>query len=226
MRISQILILISIFSIGVSAQSRQKAIEKFNDLRNQAQIQERKILSPDAEDIETAQRDNVGVFRLLPRETYDKGYFTTRGGGAYYSFVKQSHSYDDTPQIGLEQNFLHVGFAGADYGIMADLGETPLTEITEQSKKANFLLNYEPAVEGYKAKSQYREPGGVEQEGAIYKSRFPAVVGHSYLLRAISYGEADTLVALKIHRKDADGSLIIFWKLLKNYEKPLLARNK
>lgn len=226
MRICQILILFSIFSIGVSAQSRQQAIEKFNDLRNQAQIQERKILSPDAEDVEAAQRENVSVFRLLPRETYDKGYFTTRGGGAYYSFVKQSHSYDDTPQIGLDQDSLKVGFAGADYGAIADLGETPLAEINEESKKLAFLLSYEPPTEISKARAERVKLHGFEHEGITYKSHLPAVVGHSYILRAITYDEADALVALKIHRKDADGSLIIFWKLLKSYEKPLLARNK
>jgi hypothetical protein len=226
MRICQFLILISIFSIGISAQSRQQAIEKFNDLRNQAQIQERKILSPDAEDVEAAQRANVEVFRLLPREIYDKGYFTTRGGGAFYSFVKQSHSYDDTPQISLEQGYLQVGFYGAGYGVMTDLGETPLTEIADKSKKIDFLINYEPPTEGSKARAEYIKMRGFEQEGMTYKNRFPAIVGHSYILRAISYDEADTLVALQIHRKDTDGSLIIFWKLLKNYEKPLLARNK
>jgi hypothetical protein len=67
---------------------------------------------------------------------------------------------------------------------------------------------------------------GFERENIIYKNRFPVTVGHTYVLRAISYDEADTLVAFKVHRKDTDGSLIIFWKPIKNYEKPLLVRNK
>lgn len=45
-------------------------------------------------------------------------------------------------------------------------------------------------------------------------------------MRAISFDEADTLVAFKIHRKDTDGSLIIFWKLIKDFEIPKLERNK
>ena len=56
----------------------------------------------------------------------------------------------------------------------------------------------------------------------IYKDRLPAIVGHTYLLRAVSFKEADVLVAFKVHRRDADGSLIIFWKLLERFVTPVL----
>jgi hypothetical protein len=45
-------------------------------------------------------------------------------------------------------------------------------------------------------------------------------------LRAISFDDADILVAFRIHRKDTDGSLIIFWKLLETFEIPHLKRNE
>jgi hypothetical protein len=66
----------------------------------------------------------------------------------------------------------------------------------------------------------------LEIDGVQYRQNRPAIVGHTYLLRAISYGEADTLVAFQIHRRETDKSLIIFWKALESFEKPLLAENK
>jgi hypothetical protein len=43
-------------------------------------------------------------------------------------------------------------------------------------------------------------------------------------LRAITFDRADVLVALKIHRKDADGSLIVFWKMLEVFDVPTIKR--
>ena len=47
----------------------------------------------------------------------------------------------------------------------------------------------------------------------------------TYLLRSINYGESDVLVALRVVRKDTDGSVIIVWKLLKKYSAPELVQN-
>ncbi len=51
------------------------------------------------------------------------------------------------------------------------------------------------------------------------------MVSHSYVLRSIGIDKSDVLVALKIVRKDADGSLVLFWKNLKTYEKPVIKRD-
>ncbi|HSK70175.1 MAG TPA: hypothetical protein VK892_00665, partial [Pyrinomonadaceae bacterium] len=115
-----------------------------------------------------------------------------------------------------------VGFAGADYGFIADLGETPLADVIRETPGVDFLINYKPSANNH----EIRKAAANEINGISYKSRIPAVVGHTYILRAISFGRADVLVAFKINRKDSDGSLIIFWKLIENFEKPLLARNQ
>lgn len=187
------------------------------------------VISPDKSDFETASQDNAQVFRLLPRGAFDfeKNSFSVRGGGAYYSFVKQSHSYNDTPQIELQRNNLSVGFYGANYGFIADLGGVTLSEISRESEKLGFLLNYKPVAFESEARSEHGKISrGFEIEGLKYKKSLPAVVGHTYVLRAISYDEADTIVAFRIFRRDADGSLIIFWKLIENFDKPILARNQ
>jgi len=225
MRYVLLSVLVVVLFSAVSAQTREEALRKLRELKNQGAVLEKTILAPDKKDTEAAARENVAVFRLLPREVYDTGLFEVRGGGAYYSFSKRSHSYNDIPQIGLEQKQLKVGFYGASYGFLTDLGDIGLADVDKTSAGANFLANYEPPVELAKARLEQERARRFEAENAIYKDRFPAVAGHTYLVRAVSYDEADVLVAFKIYRQDLDGSLIVFWKMLEKFDKPLLARN-
>jgi hypothetical protein len=217
---------------AVSAQTHQQALDEFErlkqkveEIKKQSEEIQKIILQPEESDITAAGQENANVFRLLPREKYDKDVFKIRGGGAFYSFTKQSHSYDDIPQISLEQNYLSVGFAGANYGFMTDLGEIPLSKINDSTSAAGFLVKYAPPEKLSEARIEQVKARSFEFEKQSYKNRFPVKVGNTYLLRAINYSEADTLVALKIFRKDFDDSLIIFWKTIKDFEKPNLVRD-
>lgn len=203
----------------------EQKLQRINELNAQINVLENDVLSPDAKDTKQARSEGFNVFRIMPREKYDRK-LSIQGGGSYYSFTTKSHDYQKIAQIGLEQNNLKVGFAGADYGFIADLGETLLLDITKDSAATNFLVNYKPPTNEAEARAEPRRILNYEADGISYKNRLPAVVGHSYVLRAISFAAADVLVAFKIHRQDADGSLIIFWKMLENFEKPLLARNQ
>lgn len=58
-----------------------------------------------------------------------------------------------------------------------------------------------------------------------YKRSLAVEVGASYLLRSINYRVSDVLVAFKVVRKDADGSIIVAWKLFQKYPVPQLAQN-
>lgn len=203
--------------------TREQKLQKINDLNAQLKTLEQEFFQPDAKDLKQAEKEGLSVFRILPREKYDRK-LTIQGGGSYYSFTTKSHDYQKIAQIGLEQNNLKVGFAGADYGFIADLGETPLANITKETGEVNFLINYKPPTNEPEARTEKRKTWNYETSGFSFKSHLPVTVGHAYVLRAISYDDADVLVAFKIHRKDADGSLIIFWKLIESFEKPLLAR--
>jgi hypothetical protein len=219
------LLLVVLFS-AAAAQTREQVMAEYETLKQRAEQLENMILQPGKEDTNAARLENAEVFRILPRGKYAEHLFN-RGGGAFYSFTKRSHSYNQTPQITLEQNQFGVGFAGADYGFISDLGEIPLSEINRESSGVRYLAEYQPPTEDAKARAENSKiRNGLEVEGQIYKRRVPAIIGHSYVLRAISFDEADVLVAFKVHRQDADGSLIIFWKLIQNFEKPLLARNQ
>jgi hypothetical protein len=218
MRIFLLSVFIAVIVSAGFAQSWQETIEQFNNLKNQAKILEKRILSPDKRDIEAAARENVGVFRILPRETYDNGLFSTRGGGAYYSFYFRIHDWGHGSDLGFEQNYLQAGLTGC--GLMTDFGEVPLGEIKRENAAANSLANYQNAKNSDLCRNDYylAAAEGLKLDQTVFRSRLPAVVGHTYLIRSTVFDYYDVLVAFQIQRKDADGSLVIFWKQLEQFE--------
>ncbi len=204
----------------VSAQNRQETIDQFNVLKSQAKILEQKILSPDKKDSEIALRDNISVFRILPREIYDNGLFSTRGGGAYYSFYFRIPDYGHGSDVSFEQNYLQTAIS--DCGLMTDLGEIPLGEITKETSAAISLINYQNAKDLNLCRKDYYSAAieGLKLDETIFKPRLPAAIGHTYLVRSVNYDYYDILVAFQVRRKDTDGSLVIFWKQLEQFETP------
>lgn len=223
----KIIVFIGLCSSFAFAQgtTREQKLQELKELNAQISILEQDILSPDRKDIIQAQKENVEVFRIMPREKYERK-LAIQGGGSYYSFTTRSHDYQKIAQIGLEQKILKTGFAGADYGFIADLGKISLADVTKDSSEANFLVNYQPPTNETEIRAEQQKTRNYETAGISYKNAVPAVVGHTYVFRAISFDRADVLVAFSIYRQDADGSLIVFWKLLENFDKPLLAKNK
>ncbi len=223
--LSKALVLVALCSSFVTGQelTSKEKLQKIDELQSQIKTLEKEILAPGKKDLKAAQSENLEVFRIMPREIYGRK-LNIEGGGAYYSFTSGSHDYQKIAQISLEQNKIKVGFAGADYGFIADLGEINLASVTRETTEANFLANYKPPTGETEVRIEQRRAANYEVNGLVYKNSLPAVVGHSYVLRAISFRDADVLVAFKIHRQDADGSLIVFWKMLENFEKPLFAQ--
>jgi len=177
---------------------------------------------------------NTGLIRLLPRELYDSEVYHTanpsriRGGGSYYSFINLTHVYGYGSDIGLEQNHLMVGFAGAAYGMLTNLGDVWIEGITLTDPRANFLSSYEPPTLEPEARAEAQRFGvreGVTIDGLVYQRRLPVQENTTYLLRSIDYDRSDVLVALRVVKKDSDGSIIIAWKLLKEYRPPMLKRS-
>ena len=218
-----VLFLVSI--VDAQSLSREQKAQKIEELNNQIELLKKDLLLPDAKDLEKARKENFSVVRILPREKYNSN-VTLAGGGSFYSFTKNSHNYQDVAQICLEQNNLSVGFGGADYGFIADLGETSLVDISKETLEVNFLSNYKPPTSEPEIRIEQRKAHDYKTDAVTYKSSLPAVAGHAYILRAISFHKADVLVAFRIYRKDTDGSLIIFWKFIEQFETPHIERDK
>jgi len=221
--------------IFAQSDSRQALLNEFETKRADLATIEKKLLLPADEDraayADFLRQPDTGVIRLLPRETYgssssNKGLLAINGGGAYYSFAHLTHEYGQGSDIELQQGYLSVGFAGCDYGIILAGGAVSLDEVSLEHPSSFFLARYKPPDNEPQARVEQRRFGtGDTIEGIKYGDRVKAEVGMTYVLRSISYDRSDVLVALKVVRQDTDGSLIIAWKLLQKFPKPVLARN-
>lgn len=210
-------------ALGGTAEKLQKRLEEIETRRGDL---EEEILNVTDADVAEASKEDASAFRIFPRGLLDDK-ISLRGGAAYYSFTKQSSDYDDAPQIQLENDNLSVGFYGANFGFISDLRDADFSVIDEKTKGVAFLIDYRPPTKESEAREEYRKAQrGFEVGGVGYQKQVAAVVGHAYVLRAVSFGEADALVAFKIYRRDADGSLIIFWKKIAFFEAPELEKNK
>ncbi|HEY0047761.1 MAG TPA: hypothetical protein VGB68_00640 [Pyrinomonadaceae bacterium] len=201
--------------------TRERKLQKIKDNARLIKQLTEEILLPDAKDFAEAKKNNFEVFRIMPREADIEELTPLRV--AYYSFTLKANGYA-IPEIGLVKNTFKVGFAGADYGFIADLGEMPLAGVSRETGAAIFLAGYKPPVNMPEIRSEQSKSRNYKAGDVEYRDSVPAIAGHTYVLRAITFDRADVLVALKVHRKDADGSLTVFWKLLEQFEKPLIAR--
>ena len=224
-------------SIAVSAQSesRDQVLSQIEAKRAELAALEKKFLSPSEEDqaasAEFLKQPDTGLVRLLPRETYDQfpdkpAKLMIRGGGAYYSFTRLTHEYGYGSDIELDSNYLSVGFAGADYGMVQKVGDVALEEISIDLPNSRFISTYKPPTLEPEVRSEQRRFSvGALVDDTLYKNRVRVETNATYLLRSISFDRTDVLVAFRVVRKDTDGSVIILWRLLKKYPKPELARN-
>jgi len=228
------LLMFLIFSANASMQAqtldRSQLQGKIIALRSELKSYEDQLLSPSPADLEAHAeflgQPQTGLIRLLPREVFDKPEkMTIRGGGAYYSFTRLKHEYGYGSDLELSRDEFSVGFAGADYGMIAVLNDASIDSVTLGHPAAQFLAAHKPPVNIADARVEYRRIGeGTIVNGVTYKSRAPVIAGKTYLLRSINYDTSDVLVCFQAIRKDEDGSWILAWRLLKEYEKPMLAR--
>ncbi len=124
------------------------------------------LLAPSADDRAAfeafLQEKNTGLIRLLPREVYDSQTYHTekklkiRGGGAYYSFGNLTHLYGYGSDIELDHNKLSVGFAGADYGMLTNIGDTSLEQITLDDPRVQPLSIYKRPKSEAGAREEYQ----------------------------------------------------------------------
>ncbi|MGZ8844840.1 MAG: hypothetical protein ACXW3C_00065 [Pyrinomonadaceae bacterium] len=218
--------------------------ENVNRPAREARVLTRGPLAPSDADRATyagfLKQSNTGLMRLLPRtfqqsKFYSKPPVKITGSGAYYSFSHFSHEYGYGSDLELSTTLmfrdgielppthqLSVGFAGADFGMLTNLGELPL-EAVASDLRTEFMRAYKAPRREAEARNEFRRfRAGVTLNGQIYKNRLPIQVGATYLLRSINYSQSDVLVAFRVVREDTDGSVIIAWRLLRRFGTPRL----
>lgn len=223
------------FVIHAQAADRAQVAREIESLREQIRSKEKLLLAPAREDevafAEFLRQPETGLVRLLPREQWDYK-LSIRGGGAYYSFTRRVHEYGYGSDIELQQGNLSSGFAGLDYGLLVDLGDVLLEKISLETPGVRVVSEHVPPSAEAEIRAQQRRAGtGETIEGLTYKSHLLAKVNHTYALRSVQYhGEKgagrDVIVAFRVVGRDADGSVTLLWKMLKQYPAPQHVRDE
>ncbi len=223
------LILASLTAVA-QTQSREDLLKELQAKRAEIASLETKFLAPSDADREANAAylggADTGIIRLLPREKFDNAQvMTIRGGGAYYSFVLSTHEYGRGSDIELSRGELSVGFAGFDYGLLLNVGDIGLDQVTDEHPAVRALLGYTPAIKEANIRQEQRNMWhGIEVSGFTFKKNLPAKVSNTYLLRSISYEDSDLAAAVRVVRQDTDGSLILVFKILKKFPAPIADR--
>jgi hypothetical protein len=237
-RYNLLLVIFSILCVVMAsparlAQSTDRARlqAEIESLHDQLKTREQEFLSPTDEDRAAFAGflggPDTGLIRLLPRpQREEESKLSIRGGGAYYSFIRKTHEYGYGSDIELQNGYFSVGFAGADYGFLANIGNVPLESVNLESPGVEFLSSMKTPYRLAEAREQQkRSSGGFEKDGIIYKRDISAVVGNTYVLRSVNYDSSDVLISFRVVRKDNDGSLILLWRMLRQFPGPSLVRD-
>jgi hypothetical protein len=217
-----LLLLIILCGVSVSAQkaSRAQLGAELATLREQIADREAVFLAPDAEDLAKysayAQSQDGGVIRIMPRERHAK-FLSIREGGSFYSFATRSNDYGEGSDLTLDTGWFRVGFAGADFGFVRNLGDLPLESISLESDPIKDLAAYTPPTDEPGARIEQQKLHHYEKGDGTHVDRVRAVVGQTYAVRSIVYNRSDVLAVFRVVRRDDDGSLILVWKLLQRY---------
>lgn len=168
-------------------------------------------------------------------------------GTWFYSFRRKEYS--DVLLFDLQlRNGKLISDGFLSQGILTNLGNFSLDEVNLERKEIKFLNAFEPAVKLTDIKAQYEKFGaGVESDGRFYAREAAAKLGEIYLLRVVAYRlqrnfadkvsyrgnfdpanvlalqqdkREDIMVAFRIIRKEASGSLTIISKEIARKKSP------
>jgi hypothetical protein len=152
------------------------------------------------------------------------------GHACLYSFSKETHGnalhgYTD-PRLGwaelrLQGGWFFAGFTGESLGVLVNLGDVPLEDITAESDGVSGLTNIVAPADDLEATAlSRRNRAGFDMDRFRYGSALPADVNTTYALRSTSNKRADVLVCFRVVRVSSDGGLTLLWRKLKVYPRP------
>lgn len=103
-----------------------------------------------------------------------------------------------------------------DHAFIADLGVMPFENINEDTREVVALAEYKPPANENDINPEFTS-GNI-----VFGQNVSVNAGKSYILRAVRYKNSfspiDDIFALKIHRKDENGSIILFIKTIESFE--------
>lgn len=176
--------------------------------------------------------DGTGMTRLLPFCDADPRVLDIRGTcadelpkipgrGAFFSFKSENHEAKAHSDLSLNNNEFRVGFADRSVGTITTLGDVPLDNLTLQSSAVAPLLLLAPAKTLDEMLTLYERSRAVLASAHhAYGTASPAQPDMTYVMRSTTYKPDgrkpfDVIVAFRVTRQDADGSVTILWKQLR-----------
>ena len=222
--------------------------------------EELQTLAPNAEDVrkyaEFLKQSNTGITRLVVDfgcaanpsivvATPNCLKYTMPGAGSSFSFRTNNYRI---------RRLADLTFTGGSFqttgvllhGILVNLGDISLEQISLSTNGIKFLTDFVPATEFEKAAETERQLiAGIENGGFSYYSGLNAVENATYILRSIAYRgmfpqavqnvaynelafdkRKDVLVIFRVIRKDTDGSITILWKEMQDKKSPKIKRER
>jgi hypothetical protein len=227
-------------------------------IRRKATKEQKKQLQPRAEDLaayaQILRQPKTGIFRLMPDLECEKNTLVIKAdetclkaipGSSFYSFREREHTQEVLADIRLKNNYL-ISDGILSQGIMVNLGDVALENVTTESEGLKFLNDYVPQVFKNEAQKQFMQMvKGVKSGRYEYTKIVPAVENRTYGLRVIAYKgivirayrgfrfdllagdkRTDITLAFRVVRKDKDDGLTLVWKELSRRESPKIKLEK
>lgn len=159
------------------------------------------------------------------------------GGGSFFSFSFDKIVNLFNPNMVnsyLKESNIHfingelVNGKNLNQVIFAEIGDVNLDEITSKTGSFQFLKKWKYAHN----KAQFEEQNqllekGLENNGIFYSNKAKVKLDTTYILRSIIYSaqhhfpnDTDIIVAFRIIGQEADGSIIILWKKMREETAP------
>ncbi len=233
--------------------ARTTAIENIRNIYRNPTQKESELLAPGKEDLEIysqiLRRSDTGLLKLIG----DKGCagntkvfdvsedclkYSMPGAGSSYSFRAENYRIDSLADLTyINNSFQSLGIMS--HGILVDVGDVPLEEISLQTKGLKYLNDFQTSTdfeEVIKNDRQFLE--GIKKDGFVYSRALFAKENTTYVLRSIAYrgtsyrtfqgyvydeiafdSRKDMTVAFRVVRRDAE-SVTIIWKVLDSKKSP------
>ena len=240
--------------------ARQIFFESIVPLYRKPTKEELEILAPNAEDVKKyaafLKQSGTGITKLavdfgcgvnpnIVVASADCMKYSMPGAGSSFSFRINNYRIRRLADLTFTNNsFQTTGVLS--HGILVNLGDIFLEQVSLDTKGVKFLLDFAPTSEYQQASEMERQLiAGIEKDGFSYRSGLAANENQTYFLRSIAYRGAsmravqgvtyneldfdkreDIFIAFRIIRKDEDGSVTILWKELDSKKSPKIKREK
>ena len=222
----------------------------------------KQLLEPSPEDSvkynDFLKTSRTGIFRLFPNFDCESKNLVQVDGNCE-NFIPQSWSYSFRTKKHIGKDFFDIRLNGEEIfadgflsqGIIVELGDVPLENVTLESGGIKFLSDFKPELQNAEAKKQYAQIENVVESGGYkYTKSVKAAENTTYAARFVAYRNKirnigryrkntkydvrkyvyldeidkrkDLIIAFRIINKGEDGNFTILWKELGRENSPEL----